>query len=282
MASWNSTPLEIISQAFGWSAFFCWSVGGYPQVILNYRRKSVVGLNFNFVVLNSTKQLSYLIYNAVLYFSPAVQRQYREKYGAGQMIPVAANDVAFSIHAVVLIAFTWFQIAIYERGTQKVSKISIGIVSAAWLSAAVCVIIAWPSHSWLWLISVFNTIQVALASIKYIPQAFMNFRRKSTDGFSIGNILFDLSGGVANYAQMTVQSIDQGSWVNFYGNIGKLLISLVSAFFDLVFISQHYLLYPGKKVGKCPKLDDESREPLIKSVDHPQSENVCLVGTNVF
>ena len=31
-----------------------------------------------------------------------------------QMIPVAANDVAFSIHAVVLIAFTWFQIAIYE------------------------------------------------------------------------------------------------------------------------------------------------------------------------
>ena len=38
----------------------------------------------------------------------------------------------------------------------------------------------------------------------------MNLRRKSTDGFSIGNILFDLSGGVANYAQMTVQSIDQG------------------------------------------------------------------------
>lgn len=38
----------------------------------------------------------------------------------------------------------------------------------------------------------------------------MNFRRKSTDGFSIGNILLDLCGGVANYAQMTVQSIDQG------------------------------------------------------------------------
>ena len=39
----------------------------------------------------------------------------------------------------------------------------------------------------------------------------MNFLRKSTDGFSIGNILLDFSGGVANYAQMTVQSIDQGS-----------------------------------------------------------------------
>lgn len=30
------------------------------------------------------------------------------------MIPVAANDVAFSIHAVVLTAFTLFQIAIYD------------------------------------------------------------------------------------------------------------------------------------------------------------------------
>lgn len=274
MASWNSTSLEIVYQVFGWTAFVSWSISFYPQVILNFRRKSVVGLNFDFVVLNLTKHSSYLIYNAVLYFSSAVQRQYREKYGVGQMIPVAANDVAFSIHAVILTAFTLFQIAIYERGTQKVSKISIGIVSAAWLSAAVCVIIAFPNHSWLWLISVFNTIQVVMTVIKYVPQAFMNFRRKSTDGFSIGNILLDLCGGVANYAQMTVQSIDQDSWVNFYGNIGKLLLSLVSVFFDLIFICQHYLLYPGKKAGKCPKLGEESTEPLIKSSDHPESENV--------
>lgn len=30
------------------------------------------------------------------------------------MIPVAANDVAFSVHAVLLTAFTLFQIAIYD------------------------------------------------------------------------------------------------------------------------------------------------------------------------
>lgn len=30
------------------------------------------------------------------------------------MIPVAANDVAFSTHAVLLTAFTLFQIAIYD------------------------------------------------------------------------------------------------------------------------------------------------------------------------
>ncbi|KAA8540123.1 hypothetical protein F0562_026815 [Nyssa sinensis] len=35
------------------------------------------------------------------------------------MIPVAANDIAFSIHAVLLTAFTLFQITIYDRGNQK-------------------------------------------------------------------------------------------------------------------------------------------------------------------
>ncbi|KAF8028933.1 hypothetical protein BT93_E1568 [Corymbia citriodora subsp. variegata] len=274
MASWNSTPLEVLYQILGWTAFVSWSVSFYPQVILNFRRKSVVGLNFDFVVLNLTKHSSYLIYNATLYFSAAVQRQYYEKYGFGQMIPVAANDVAFSIHAVLLTAVTLVQIAIYDRGNQKVSKISLVIVSVVWLIAAVCFFIALPKHSWLWLISIFNEIQVFMTVIKYIPQAFMNFGRKSTDGFSIGNILLDFSGGVANYAQMAVQSIDQNSWVNFYGNIGKTLLSLVSIFFDLIFMLQHFVLYPAKKLSVNPKASKDTEEPLVKATDQSQSEEV--------
>ncbi|KAK3006962.1 hypothetical protein RJ639_016002 [Escallonia herrerae] len=209
MASWNSASLEVLYNVFGWIAFVSWSISFYPQVILNFRRKSVVGLNFDFVVLNLTKHSSYLIYNASVFFSAAVQRQYREKYGFNQMIPVAANDVAFSIHAVLLTAFTLFQITIYD--------------------------------------------------------AVMNFRRKSTVGFSIGNILLDLLGGLTNYGQMAMQSIDQNSWVNFYGNVGKTLLSLVSIFFDLLFILQHYVLYPAKKVDS-PDLDEVvSKDPLLKS-----------------
>uniref|UniRef100_A0A7C8Z647 Cystinosin homolog n=2 Tax=Opuntia streptacantha TaxID=393608 RepID=A0A7C8Z647_OPUST len=247
MGGWNSISLKVVYEVLGWIAFVAWSISFYPQVILNFRRKSVVGLNFDFVILNLTKHSSYLIYNAVLFFSTTVQAQYRHKYGSNQMIPVAINDVAFSIHAVALTAFTLFQIFIYERKNQRFSKVSIGIVTAAWLSAAVCVFVAFQRHSWLWLISVFNTIQVIMTVIKYIPQAVMNFKRKSTDGFSIGNILLDLLGGLTNYGQMAVQSIDQKSWVNFYGNIGKTLLSLVSIFFDILFIIQHYVLYPAKK-----------------------------------
>ncbi|XP_019161306.1 PREDICTED: cystinosin homolog isoform X2 [Ipomoea nil] len=258
MASWNSTPLEVLYNVLGWVAFVSWSISFYPQVILNFRRKSVIGLNFDFVVMNLTKHTSYLIYNASLFFGSAVQRQYRQKYGLDEMIPVAANDVAFSVHAVLLTAITLYQIVIYDRGNQKVSKSCTAIVSVAWLAIAVCVFIAIPKHSWLWLVSCFNILQVAMTVIKYIPQAVMNFQRKSTVGWSIGNILLDLLGGLTNYGQMAVQSIDQNSWVNFYGNIGKTLLSLVSVFFDILFIVQHYVLYPSRKTVTSDDADADA------------------------
>lgn len=269
MAAWNSVNLEVTYQVLGWIAFFAWSFSFYPQVVLNFKRKSVVGLNFDFLVLNLTKHSSYLIYNAALFFSPEIQRQYHEKYGYDEMIPVAANDVAFSIHAVLLTGFTLFQVLTYERGNQKVSKSCILISSAAWAAALVCLIVAWPKHSWLWLISVFNTLQVIMTAIKYIPQAFMNCKRKSTVGWSIGNILLDLTGGVLSFAQMAVQSIDQNTWVNFYGNIGKTLLSLEVVFFDLLFILQHYVLYPVYKNEEAAQtISGGLNAPLINSPEN--------------
>ncbi|XP_057791749.1 cystinosin homolog [Salvia miltiorrhiza] len=273
MASWNSLHLELLYNVLGWLAFVSWSISFYPQVILNFRRKSVVGLNFDFVLLNLTKHSSYLIYNASLFFSSTVQRQYREKFGSDEMIPVAANDVAFSAHAVLLTVFTLSQIVMYDRGSQKISKTAAVIVSVAWLSAAVCVFVAIPRHSWFWLVSCFNTIQVVMTIIKYIPQAVLNFRRKSTVGFSIGNILLDFFGGVTNYFQMVVQSIDQNSWINFYGNIGKTMISLVSVVFDILFMVQHYVLYPASKRASLHPAP-VNNEPLIVTPDDPPSQNV--------
>ncbi|EFJ05760.1 hypothetical protein SELMODRAFT_136631 [Selaginella moellendorffii] len=243
MASWHSSALAVIYQILGWFAFTVWSISFYPQVLLNFRRKSVVGLNFDFLLLNFTKHSSYLIYNAAVFFSPVVQRQYHDKYGADEMIPVAPNDIAFSIHAVLLTGFTILQVFLYERGGQRVSKAGALVSLGAWLAGLICLIVAFPSGRWLWLVQVFNIIQLVMTAIKYIPQAWMNFRRKSTVGWSIGNILLDLSGGIANILQMAVQSIDQHSTENFSGNVGKLGLSLESIAFDILFVFQHYFLY---------------------------------------
>ncbi|XP_028772434.1 cystinosin homolog isoform X2 [Neltuma alba] len=265
--SWKSPILEGAYDVCGWLAFIFWSGCLYPQLFLNFRRKSVVGLNFNYALMNNTKHTVYFIYNACFYFSPQVQSQYRSKYGLRQMIPVAANDVALSFHSVVLTLLTLFQIAIYDRGNQAVSKFTIIMLVGVWLGVVVCYFVALPSHSWLWFLSVLTSIQVCMTSIKYIPQALMNCLRRSTEGFSIGYVLLDFSGGTLNYAQMIMQSIDQNSWVNLYGNIGKVLLSLVSMSFDVVFMCQHYLLYPSKKESHSSKLDQEIAEPLVTDGD---------------
>lgn len=54
--------------------------------MLNDASCSVVGLNFDFVLLNLTKHSSYLIYNASLFFSSTVQRQYRRKFGLDEVV----------------------------------------------------------------------------------------------------------------------------------------------------------------------------------------------------
>ncbi|KAL0549514.1 hypothetical protein IC582_013998 [Cucumis melo] len=213
MGSWNSIPMEVMYQVLGWISIICWAFSGYPQLLLNFRRKSVVGLSFDYVVLNFTKQASYLIYNATLFFSPIVQKQYFDKYGYDQMVPVALSDVFFPSHAILLIFVVTLQIVFFERGNQKVSKAAIGIFVSVWFFAACCVLIASSTHSWLWLISMFNSIQVFMTLIKCSPQAFMNFSRKSTVGFSIDPIVLDLIGGVTTLVQMSVQSIDQGMFI---------------------------------------------------------------------
>ncbi|KAL6551442.1 hypothetical protein OROGR_007596 [Orobanche gracilis] len=239
-----------------------------------------------------TKQLAYLIYNTSILFSSTVQKQYRQKFGKNKMLPVAESDLAFSLHVVVVSAVTMYQIAIYDRGSQKFSKIYVSLVVLFVLAAAVCVFIAIPRHSWFWLVSCFNTIQVVMTIVKYIPQVtiistyhhrpddilhareeFMimtplesylvfpvyggcdrktiqlifNYQRKSTSGFSIGNVLLDFLGGVANNLQMVMQSLDQNSWENFYGNLGKSMLALLTIVFDIIFMIQHYALYPTKK-----------------------------------
>ncbi|KAI3866611.1 hypothetical protein MKX03_023823 [Papaver bracteatum] len=243
MEKWNSITLEIVYYVLGWIGFFSWTFGFYPQIILNYRRKSVVGLNFDYLVLNLTKQSSYLIYNASLFFSPAVQKQYHEKYGFGEMIPVAASDVAFSTHSILLTSFALCQVLVYERGSQKVSRPTIGITAAVWVTVLVCLFIAWPHQSWLWLLSVLNTIQVTLAVIKYIPQV----------------------------------RVLSSSFENFRGNSGKILLCLVTILYDLVVFFQHYVLYHSKN-EKIPSFSDESRNgstaPLIRSSDSCQQDNV--------
>lgn len=48
----NSRVIIYFSLTVGWIYFVAWSVSFYPQLVINYKRKSVVGLSFDFMALN--------------------------------------------------------------------------------------------------------------------------------------------------------------------------------------------------------------------------------------
>ena len=93
-------------------------------------------------------------------------------------------------------------------------------------------------------------VKVGITLIKYIPQVLLNYRRKSTSGWQIWNILLDFTGGTLSIIQLIGDSLSQdGSWTGVIGNPAKLGLGLVSISFDIIFMVQHYVLYRNPQIG---------------------------------
>lgn len=71
----------------------------------------------------------------------------------------------------------------------------------------------------------------------------MNYKRKSTEGWSIGNILLDFTGGVLSVLQMFLLAVNYDDWSSIFGSPTKFGLGLFSILFDILFILQHYFFY---------------------------------------
>lgn len=71
----------------------------------------------------------------------------------------------------------------------------------------------------------------------------MNYRRKSTQGWSIGNILLDFTGGMLSMLQMILNAYNYDDWNSLFGDPTKFGLGLFSVLFDILFMTQHYILY---------------------------------------
>ena len=80
---------------------------------------------------------------------------------------------------------------------------------------------------------------------KYIPQMWVNYKRKSTVGWSIYPMLMDFAGGWLSLAQLVIDSSLQHDWTGITANPVKFGLSNVTIVFDIIFMLQHYVLYRG-------------------------------------
>ncbi|XP_048416149.2 cystinosin-like isoform X2 [Stegostoma tigrinum] len=207
---------------------------------------SVVGLNFDFLALNLTGHIAYGMFNVGLFWIPYIKEQFLE-YNPTGVNPVQGSDVFFSIHAVLLTTLTICQCCFYERGEQKVSKVTTGLLVAAWLFALITLFVTVANKlTWLEYLYYFSYIKLVITVIKYVPQAYMNCRRKSTIGWSIGNVLLDFTGGSFSIVQMFLQSYNNDEWLLIFGDPTKFGLGLFSVLFDIFFMIQHYCLYRQK------------------------------------
>lgn len=96
----------------------------------------------------------------------------------------------------------------------------------------------------------------------------MNYQRKSTIGWSIGNVLLDFTGGMLSMMQMILNAYNYGNWsantvtpnwlnidfirfsflisddwASIFGDPTKFGLGLFSVMFDILFLLQHYLFY---------------------------------------
>uniref|UniRef100_U5EI65 Cystinosin homolog n=1 Tax=Corethrella appendiculata TaxID=1370023 RepID=U5EI65_9DIPT len=238
-----SNAIIYISIIIGWMYFVAWSISFWPQIWINFKRKSVVGLNFDFLALNVVGHTLYAIFNVSLYWSSYIENEYFQRHPRG-LNPVIANDVGFSVHAVFATSLTIIQCFIYERGEQRVSNIARGILGLFSVVIIISgILVATETLHWLDFIYNLSYIKLSITLIKYVPQAIMNYKRKSTIGWSIENVLLDFTGGILSMLQMILNAYNYDDWISIFGDPTKFGLGLFSVLFDVLFIVQHYVLY---------------------------------------
>ncbi|XP_065191793.1 cystinosin-like [Sycon ciliatum] len=252
----HSFTIATVNVIIGWVYFAAWSVSFYPQIFTNYRRKSVIGLNFDFLSYNLMGFFMYGLFNVGLFWIHEVQREFHKAH-PHSVIPVQANDVAFTLHAFAATTFTVLQACIYDRGNQRVSYFARVLVAGSWLMVFVTLFVTIAGkYSWLNYLYMFSYVKLGVTLIKYVPQAYMNYRRKSTVGWSIGNVLLDFTGGSLSMLQMLLMGYNYDDWKSIFQDPTKFGLGMFSVLFDILFMVQHYILYrPYRRYRSLPAVN---------------------------
>ena len=247
-----------------------WSASFYPQPWLNWQRRSTHGLAIDFPLLNVLGFVCYTTSTASFLYSPTIREQYAQRHPLSPIPTVRFNDLVFGAHAVVLVFLTYTQFYSSLWGfevsqLQRASRPVLGIVVGSFVAVVVVLVLVNVSSAWQWIdvLYVLGYIKLLATFVKYIPQAFVNFKRKSTKGWSINQILFDVTGGVLSILQLVIDASFQGDWSGITGNPLKFGLGAVSIVFDIIFITQHYILYRSPPAITPKLVQSESEEPLL-------------------
>ena len=249
-----SATWRLLSSIIGYTYFLSWSASFYPQIMMNYERKTTRGLSVDFCVLNVLGYCCYTVYTTTFFWNQHIRDEYKQRFssdeGKSAEVTVQGNDVAFALHAIVMSSITLSQIGFYDSFTARPpSKRVVVIISS---TIVFCIgylcftFLIQGSIDFLGFLYVLGMIKLGVTIGKYVPQALLNKSRQSTVGWNVLNVILDLIGGLLSLLQLVGDCASMNDWSGLVGNPTKLCLSLITIFFDLLFLIQHYILYADK------------------------------------
>eukprot|EP00979_Chaetoceros_neogracilis_P009968 scaffold2340_cov292-Chaetoceros_neogracile.AAC.2 len=135
--------------------------------------------------------------------------------------------------------FTWNMLALGTR---------LFVLVAAVLCLIFGILVATGQRfQWLDFLYVLSFIKLNITIVKYIPQVILNYQRKSTIGWNVYNVLLDFAGGLLSLVQLIMDAVAMDDFSAITGNFIKFGLGLASMLFDVIFIVQHYVFYPGAR-----------------------------------
>jgi cystinosin len=252
---------RVLSSIIGYSYFIFWCASFYPQIVMNYQRKSTHGLSIDYTVINFLGYVCYTTYTSAFYWDNSVKAMYRERHSLDNPdsepaeITVESNDVAFAIHALIMSIIWLYQLEIYggfekmrKQGKRIVSRpiaTLIYIILGTSIGYGALILLSDRQYiqfdltyvksylNWLDYLYFLSFMKVLITMAKYIPQVVMNMMRKSCVGWNVWNILLDITGGILSLAQLVADAYDLNDMSSIAGNSAKLGLSAVSIIFDV-------------------------------------------------
>lgn len=247
--------LRFFSEIVGWIYLLCWAFCNLPQFILIHRRKSVAGFSITFQVLNMIGFLWYFIYLVYGFI-------YQHRHDTTKSI--VWQDFAWCGTTLIVVYGIAIQCYVYKdtitesiHPFYQISILSIFTITFYNLMLVRMGLLEWyttgspenggaDAYSFMHFLGYAKTY---ISFVKYVPQMLLNFRRKSTHGFSIGQVILDVTGAATSFGQSVMNAYitprDDGSpdFDTVLGNLPKLFLSLESLFFCAILLFQHYCLY---------------------------------------
>lgn len=246
----NTNWYPSVSNILGYTYFVAWSISFYPQIILNYKRKKTEGLSVDLCILVVYGFIAYTAFNCAMFWSENIREEYSQRYHGGDVL-VQSNDVAFSVHALIMSSVTLWQIAYYDGFRKRpASMYTIVFVAATFfIGTFYAVFITFIDEgffTWINFLYLLSYLKIIITCIKYVPQVYLNYCRKSTVGWNVWSVVLDFVGGLLSFLQLILDCWNINDFSGISGDLTKFCLSVLSMSFDIIFLVQHYIMYPSE------------------------------------